>query len=175
MPIRELTADDENALRVFFDSIPVGDLAFFKEDLDEAAVQHWTHGEQGVRLAAFDDSGVIVAVAAVWPGVGRSRHVGALRIFVASGQRGQGFGSELARTALVSALRQNISKISVEVVAHEQGTIDMFLGLGFVAEALLRDQLRTVDGTDQDVMVLSHFAEEAGFDVLLAAPEGMNV
>lgn len=57
------------------------------------------------------------------------------------------------------------------MVAREQPTIDMFLSIGFVAEALLRDQLRTVDGTDQDTVLLSHFAEAAGYDAMLAAPE----
>jgi hypothetical protein len=47
----------------------------------------------------------------------------------------------------------------------------MFLALGFVAEALLRDQLCSPDGVRQDVVLLSHLAEEAGDDVILAAPD----
>lgn len=175
MHVRELDRDDEDALRAFFNRIPTGDLAFFAEDLDEAAVRRWIHDAAGVRLGAFIDEGEIAAAAAVWPGVGRSRHVGALRIFVTSAHRGQGLGTMLARRALVEALRRDMSKLSVEVIAREQATIDMFMSLGFEAEALLRDQLRGLEGEDQDVMVLSHFAEEAGVDVLLAAPEGVCV
>ena len=47
----------------------------------------------------------------------------------------------------------------------------MFLALGFVPEALLRDQLSTPDGDHEDVVLLAHLVEEAGQDALLAAPD----
>ena len=77
----------------------------------------------------------------------------------------------LPGAALAEALRRGMWKITVEVVADQQGTIDMFMALGFVAEALLRDQLALPGGESQDVVLLSHFADEAGQDVLLAAPD----
>ena len=48
----------------------------------------------------------------------------------------------------------------------------MFLALGFTGEALLRDHLCSADGKRTDVVLLSHLADEAGQDVLFAAPEG---
>ena len=171
MQIRELEARDEDPLRRFLDAIPPEDRAFFKEDAaDPAVVRHWIDDERGVRLAAMDDDGSLGAIAAVWPGVGRSSHVGDLRLLVAAGHRREGLGRSLAREALGAALRRGMWKISVEVVATQQGTIDMFLALGFEAEALLRDQLSTDDGFE-DVVLLSHFAQDAGAGVLLAAPE----
>jgi L-amino acid N-acyltransferase YncA len=110
----------------------------------------------------------------VWPGIGRSSHVGDLRLIVAAGARRQGLGQRMARLALVEALRRGIWKLIVEVVAKEQGTIDMFLALGFVPEALLRDQLSTPDGDHEDVVLLAHLAEEAGQDALLAAPDDVS-
>ena len=62
-------------------------------------------------------------------------------------------------------------KISVEVVATQQGTIDMFLALGFTGEALLRDQLWTRGEDPEDVVLLSHLADDAAQSVLLAAPD----
>ena len=38
-------------------------------------------------------------------------------------------------------------------------------------EVLLRDQLRGAEGETQDVVVLSHFADEAAQDIALAMPE----
>jgi hypothetical protein len=41
-----------------------------------------------------------------------------------------------------------------------------------VPEALLRDQLCRPDGERQDVVLLSHLAEEAADDLLVARPDG---
>jgi len=169
--VRALEDRDEAALRAFFQAIPEEDRGFFKEDLDEPAVlRRWIDDARGVRIVACDE-GRVAGVAAVWPGIGRSAHVGDLRLVVARERRRQGVGQLLARHALADALREGMWKITVEVVAQEQGTIDMFMALGFVAEALLRDQLALSDGERQDVVLLSHFADEAGQDVLLAAPD----
>jgi hypothetical protein len=55
-------------------------------------------------------------------------------------------------------------------IDDERG-VHMFLSLGFTPEALLRDQLRGADGETQDVVLLSHFADEAAQDAALAMPE----
>lgn len=171
MEVRDLENRDEAGLRDFFEAIPDEDRGFFKEHLEEPAIlTRWIDDDRGIRLVV-DDDGRLAAVAAVWPGIGRSAHVGDLRLVVARGRRREGLGRLLARRALVEALRRGMWKITVEVVADQQGTIDMFLALGFVAEALLRDQLTLPGGESQDVVVLSHFADEAGQDTLLAAPD----
>src|SRR4051794_1922204 len=172
MELRELGPRDEAALRRFFAAIPAPDHAFFKEDVsDPRVLRRWIDDEGGVRLAGFLDAGEIGAIAAVWPGIGRSSHVGDLRLFVAAGARRQGIGQRMARRALAEALRRGIWKLSVEVVASQQGTIDMFLALGFQAEALLRDQLFTPGEGADDAVLLAHLAEEAGEDARLAAPD----
>jgi hypothetical protein len=173
MEIRALNRQDEDTLRTFFGEIPRDDRGFFKEDLDEPTVlRHWIDDQRGVRVLGFDERGTLVAVAAVRPGIGRSSHVGDLRLVVGADRRRQGLGQLMARQALLDALGRGMWKITVEVAANQQGTIDMFLALGFVAEALPRDQLCAADGERQDVMLLSHFADEAVQDVMLAAPEG---
>jgi GNAT superfamily N-acetyltransferase len=170
--VRELDERDEEALRAFFQAIPNEDRSFFKEDLDDPEIlRRWIDDDRGVRLAAVEDGGRLAAVAAVWRGIGRSSHVGDLRLVVAPDRRRQGLGQMIARQALVSALRGGIWKICVEVVASQQPTIDMFLALGFVPEALLRDQLCSPDGERSDVMLLSHFADEAAADLMLATPD----
>jgi L-amino acid N-acyltransferase YncA len=170
--IRELQRTDEAGLRAFFDEIPTDDRTFFKEDLDEPDVlRRWIDDRRGVRLVGAEDGGRLVAVAAVWPGVGRSSHVGDLRLVVGVGNRRRGLGREMARSALLEALRKGMWKISVEVVSTQQGTIDMFLALGFTPEALLRDQIRGGEEGTQDVLLLSHFAAEAAQDLALTMPE----
>jgi GNAT superfamily N-acetyltransferase len=174
LQIRRLQSVDEEALRGFFDRLTSDDRTFFKEDLDTPDVlRRWIDDGRGVRLVGAADNGSLVAIAAVWPGVGQSGHVGDFRLVVAADHRRLGLGREMARGALIEALRRGMWKLTVEVVSDQQGTIDMFLALGFTPEAVLRDQLRTADGNTQDVMLLSHFADEAGQDVALAMPDGV--
>lgn len=132
MDIRSLEPGDERALQTLFDEIPDQDRGFFKEDLDEPSViRRWIDDDRGVRLVTLAQEGRLGAVAAVWPGIGRSSHVGELRLVVATSERRRGLGRLMARAALVQALRRGIWKITVEVVAREEGTIDMFRTLGF--------------------------------------------
>jgi L-amino acid N-acyltransferase YncA len=170
--IRHLERDDEPALQAFFEDIPDEDRGFFKEALDEPSVlRRWIDDDRGVRLIAVDDQGRLVGVAAVWPGIGRSSHVGDLRLVVSAGCRRRGVGQLMARQALVEALRRGMWKLTVEVVATQEGTVDMFRALGFAGEALLRDQICAPDGERQDVILLAHLADEAGEDLALASPE----
>jgi L-amino acid N-acyltransferase YncA len=174
--VRALEGRDESRLHRFFHAIPIEDRAFFKDDIESPAVlRRWIDDERSIRLIAIESTSEILAIVSVWPGVGRSAHVGDLRLIVAAEHRRQGLGQLMARHALAAALRAGIWKLTVEVVSTQQGTIDMFLALGFVAEALLRDHLCSDDGTRQDVVLLSHLAEDAGADLALAAPEGTTV
>jgi GNAT superfamily N-acetyltransferase len=172
MEIRPLTADDEAGLRAFFADIPLEDRGFVKEDLDDTAVlRRWLDDERGVRLVAVDDDGSVRGLGAAWPGLGRSSHVGDLRRVIAPAFRRQGLGQLLARRTLAAGLRRGLAKLTVEVVAEQQGTIDMFLEIGFEPEALLRDELRDPDGTLHDLILVSHHAEDAAAAALLASPE----
>jgi L-amino acid N-acyltransferase YncA len=167
--IRPLNRDDEPALSSFFKAIPEADHGFFKEELDDPAVlQRWLTDQRAVRLITVDSDGRFTGLAAVWPGTGRSKHVGDLRIVVVAEQRRRGIGQLLSRRALVEALHRHMSKVMVEVVADQQRTIDMFQQLGFVPEALLRDHLREPSGEYRDVVLLAHAADETWSEMLTA-------
>jgi hypothetical protein len=47
----------------------------------------------------------------------------------------------------------------VEVVANQEATVAMFTTLGFEAEGLLRDHVRSQDGEMHDLLVLAHLVE----------------
>lgn len=161
MTLRPLTRADAAALGQFFDAIPEQDRNFLKEDVTQDQVrERWLDESSGIRLAAFGDDGRLDGLAALWPGIGRSSHVADLRLIVAADRRRHGLGRELARAALVEGLRNGWRKITIEVPADHQATIDMFVELGFRGEALLRDQLQEPDGRLHDLVLLAHLADE---------------
>lgn len=161
MPVRRVEPLDGPALRALFAAIPPQDAAFLKEDVTDAAVVNaWLTDARGARLVHADDEGVLTAVASVSPGAGRSDHVAELRLVVDARRRRSGIGRELAQQAVLAAIRSGCRKIMVEVGATQEGTVHLFQDLGFVPEALHRDQVRADDGRLLDVVVLAHSVDD---------------
>ena len=142
----------------FFSRIGDGDRTFFKEPVSgPETIERWSNEQDSIRLVALDGDDVVGSVAVI-PGVGWSRHVGEMRLVVDPARRGKGLGRALAHAALVDAIRAGITKVSVEVVAEQVAVINLFQGLGFVAEALLEDHVRDGSGRLKDLIVMSHKA-----------------
>lgn len=149
------------ALRAFLDALPDGDVTFIKEDVRNPAVaEEWARSTKARYSVALDESGAVMGLVSTRPLVGWSNHVGELRLVVDPRHRGHGVGRTLARHALRAALDLGLEKIVVEVVAEQQGAIQMFDDLGFRGEALLKDHIRDRSGELRDLLVLAHDAGE---------------
>lgn len=157
--VRAIEASDADAIRVFFSGVPEGDRTFFREDvLAPGAVERWiSDPDQHRSIAIVDDE--IAGHVAVIPGVAWSRHAGEIRLVVAPEHRRRGLGRLLVQRAVVEAVDLGMTKFVVEVVAEQQATVTMFTALGFEAEGLLKDHVRTQTGQMHDLLVLSHFVE----------------
>jgi len=159
--IRALGPDDADALHEFFAGVPVEDRTFFKEDVaDPAVAQGWVADRRSVRRLALDPDGTIVAFAALSPGVQRTSHVADLRLVVSGRARGRGLGLAVAREMLLAAVGHGYKKVTVDIAADRTGPIAMFQALGFVPEALLRDQLCDPNGDLHDLVVLAHRVDD---------------
>jgi L-amino acid N-acyltransferase YncA len=173
--IRAPAPDDLDALLAFFAQVPEHERTFFKEAvLDRDTVAAWLAGEHVRRAVACAD-GAVAGYAAVVPLHGWSDHVGELRLVVAPEHRRAGVGRDLARWALVEAVRGRLRKVVVEVVADQEGAVAMFSALGFHAEGLLRDHVRDHGGELRDLVLLAHPVADqweamatAGFEAELA-------
>lgn len=163
MNLREYDATDVDRIEAFFRRVPESDLTFAKENpLAPGLLNEWLKETGALRVLAIDEADQsVVGYIAVIPGVGLSRHVGELRLIVDPARRGGGVGKALARHALAASLgRLGLRKIVVEVVAEQEQAIRMFRSLGFVAEAVLVDQLMDPSGHTQDLVLLAHFADD---------------
>jgi RimJ/RimL family protein N-acetyltransferase len=159
MELRPITAADTPALAAFVARIPEGDRTFLETDaLDPARVATWAGDQRARRVVAVD--GDVVGIVTVVPGVGWTSHVGELRLVVDPARRRTGLGRELARRGLLEALDLGLTKITVEVMAPNEGAMAMFTGLGFTPEALLQGQVRDGTGALQDLVILAHEVSE---------------
>jgi len=100
--------------------------------------------------------------------MGWSAHVAEIRIVVDPAHRRTGIGLALARHAVLTAAGQGTRKLSVQVVAEQQPTIDMFASLGFSPEGLLKDHVRSASGELHDLLLLAHDVDEL-WDTMSAA------
>jgi L-amino acid N-acyltransferase YncA len=159
LEIRPIEAADAERLRAFFADVPEGDRTFFREDvLEPATIERWLADTSTRRLAAVDGD-EIAAYVAVLPGVGWSQHVGEVRLVVGPAHRGRGLGRAMARAAVMEVVDLGLTKLVVEVVADQDPTVNMFTTLGFEAEGLLRDHVRSRTGEVHDLLILSHFVD----------------
>jgi L-amino acid N-acyltransferase YncA len=157
MVIRKLEQGDEDATRAFFERIPEADQRFFKEDvLEPGTVERWTADGRIRRLIAIAGDGTVRGYAAVVPGVGWSKHVAELHVIVDPGERREGLGTKLVWKALELTRELDLGKLVVEVVAEQEGAVEMFERLGFCREAVLPGHVRDRDGKEHDLVLLAN-------------------
>lgn len=158
--VRALGPGDVDRLREFLAGVPEGDRTFFREDvLAPGVVERWL-ADPDRRCVIAVIGGEVAGYIAVVRGVGWSTHVAELRLVVSPAWRRRGVGRLLAQRGVIEAVEMGATKLVVEVVAEQEPTVAMFIGLGFEPEALLKDHVRSQTGEEHDLLVLSHFVDE---------------
>src|ERR1700726_1810147 len=157
---RLMAQADEAAVLGFAQKLPVHDLLFLPRNISEPKVlAAWIKEiERGsiasllaVKAGRVVGCGTIVRDPLSW-----SPHVGEIRNVVSPDLRGQGVGRALSQETFALALGAGLEKLMVQMTVDQTGAIAIFEGLGFKAEALLRDHVRDVDGKKHDIVVLGH-------------------
>jgi L-amino acid N-acyltransferase YncA len=158
--LRYMGAGDAAAMLEFARSLPEHDLLFLRRDITQPeAIERWVQRvEQGVTTTLLAErEGKIVGYATIdRSDLSWSRHVGELRVMVAESMRGKGLGRVLTQEAFAVALGQGIEKMIAQMTVDQKGAIDVFEGIGFRPEALLRDQVKDRAGKKHDLLVMSH-------------------
>ena len=158
--IRLMSRADEAAVLAFAQALPTHDLLFLPRNISQPKVLSAWIGEiergaiisiLAVRGGRVVGCGTLVRDPHSW-----SPHVGEIRMVVASEVRGQGVGRALSQETFALALSAGLEKLSVQMTVDQQAAIAVFEGLGFRAEALLRDHVRDVNGKTHDIVVLGH-------------------
>lgn len=158
--IRLMTAGDEAAVLAFAKTLPVHDLLFLPRDISQPKVlAAWIREiDRGVltTLIAVRADQVLGCAALVRDPLSWSAHVGGIRVIVSGAARGQGVGRGLSQEVFALALSLGLEKITVQMTVDQVHAIEIFEGLGFRGEALLRKHVRDRDGALHDMVVLGH-------------------
>jgi GNAT superfamily N-acetyltransferase len=157
---RLMGPEDEVAVLAFAKALPVHDLLFLPRNISEPKVlAAWIKEiERGAitSLLAVHEGRVVGCGTVVCDALSWSPHVGEIRMVVATDMRGLGVGRALSQETFALALGDGLEKLLVQMTVDQVGAIAIFEGLGFKAEALLRDQVRDIAGKDHDIVVLGH-------------------
>lgn len=158
--LRLMGAADEAVVLAFARQLPVHDLLFLPRNISEPKVLSAWLGEIArggiVSLLAIRGDDVVGCGTLVRDKLSWSPHVGEIRMVVSTDVRGKGVGRVLSQETFAMALGEGLEKLVVQMTVDQTGAITLFEGLGFKAEALLRDQVRDVSGRTHDIVVLGH-------------------
>ena len=151
--IRLMTPADGPGVLAFARELPAHvDLLNFCLPVLVAVVERGTF----LSLVATIGGKVVGCAAIVRDPLSWARHVGELRIVTSSAVRGKGVGRALIEESFAIALNLGLEKLCAHMTVDQRGAIEIFEGLGFRGEALLRDQVKDPDGTKHDIVILSH-------------------
>ncbi len=158
--IRLMQASDAGDALAFARTLPEHDLLFLPRNitvpkvlaawmnqLDKGSITSLVVMHQN-RMVGFS---AIVSEPRSW-----SPHVGELRVLIAPDVRDAGIGRTLIQESFLLAISRGLEKLSAQMTIDQKGAIAVFQDLGFVAEALLRDQVKDHEGETNDIIVLSH-------------------
>jgi L-amino acid N-acyltransferase YncA len=158
--LREMSGNDGSVALAFARALPAHDLLFLRRDITKPeAIDVWLSGIARGRIISVlaEAGGKVQGYATVDRGeLSWSPHVAELRILVSAEMRGKGLGRLLTQEAFAIALGLGIEKVVAQMTVDQKGAIEVFQGMGFRPEALLRDQVKDREGRKHDLLILAH-------------------
>jgi len=158
--LREMSGNDGSVALAFARALPAHDLLFLRRDITKPeAIDVWLSGIARGRIFSVlaEAGGKVQGYATVDRGeLSWSPHVAELRILVSAEMRGKGLGRLLTQEAFAIALGLGIEKIVAQMTVDQKSAIEVFQGMGFRPEALLRDQVKDREGHKHDLLILAH-------------------
>jgi len=157
---RMMGAADRDAILAFARRLPPDDLLFLRLDITSPeGVDPWLRNVQSERTVTVlaEAGGAIVGYASMhhndtmW-----NRHIGEIRVNVASEYRRRGLGRRLTDEVFAIGRDLGLRKIMAQMTPDQRGARATFERLGFRPEALLADFVVDRDGKSRDLLVMSH-------------------
>ena len=162
---RLMEPPDRDAILDFARQLPPDDLLFLRLDIASAdGVDEWLRNilaGRTITVLAIADGGVAGYASVHHNDVMWNRHVGEIRVNVASEYRRRRLGRRLTEEVFSIARELGLRKITAQMTPDQKGARATFERLGFRPEALLADYVVDREGRTRDLLIMSH--DVAGF------------
>jgi GNAT superfamily N-acetyltransferase len=163
--VRPLVPRDREALLELFHGLPADETQFFRSNVsDPGMVATWAESPDYARV--FPLVAVVgehmVGNSTLHIGVGFTRHVAEIRIFLAKEYRRRGIGSAMIKGQLEIARKLGLHQVIAEVVESRPQVMHAFERLGFERQFAWRDLFMTPEGETLDMIVLVNRLKRPG-------------
>lgn len=156
--IRQQRKDDLDRLLAFFRALPSEDRAYLRRDVTkhEVIMERFRAVKLGKvrRLVAIVGEEIIAEGTLELEGHGWKEHVGELRLIVARPYQRKGLGMLMARELYFLAASEKVEEIVVQMMRPQIAAQSIFRRLGFREDVTLRDFVKDLGGTKQDLIIM---------------------
>jgi L-amino acid N-acyltransferase YncA len=157
--LRLMTSADEDVLFEFFQGIPEEDRLVLRHDTtDRSVINRWVHEidyEKVFPLLAEVRGRIVGNATLHMKKYGWQRHIGEIRIVVATEFRGQGLGKVMIHELIGKATGRGLHHIQISLVDTQTREIKIFERLGFSVIARLPDYVLDVLGREHDLILMT--------------------
>lgn len=155
--LRPLLDEDRQRLFKLFSEASEDDTRFLKDEVKKPEiVDRWIdnldYGRVLPLVAYCDDR--LVGDVALYRGTKTVRHVGEIRIFLASDFRGVGLGSKMLQEMFEVAKKIDLKFLKAEVILDQLKVVKAFRRLGFDLRCTLDDYFLRKDGVTHDIALM---------------------
>ncbi len=158
--LRLMTPDDLPKLLEFFRGLPQEDRLFLKEDVtNQAVIERWIRELNYDRVLPVlaEAEGKIVGDATLHlQRRGWSRHLGEIRLVVATDFQRKGLGTILAREIFHHAVLRGLQKLQALMMESQIGALKAFEKLGFCKAAILKDHVIDIKGNCHNLVIMTN-------------------
>jgi len=162
--IRAMKREDLEGSLTFFRTLPEEDRLSLRRDLTipEVIEERIREMEKGAvkRLVAVADETIVADGALEFSHLGWERHVAELRLVVAPPYQRKGLGMLMAGALYDFAMSAGIEEIVVKMMASQTAALRIFRKLGFRDEVVLRDYVKDIKGTRNDLVLMRSRLED---------------
>ncbi len=165
--LRPLTPKDRDALVALFASLPAEETQYFRSNVSNPElVASWAdkvdYSKVFPLVAVVGDR--IVGNCTLHLGIGHTRHVAEIRMFLARDFRRRGIGSAMLKALIDISRRLGLRQLIAEIVENQPAVVHAFEHLGFERQAIFKDMFMTPEGDTLDMIVLTLFLKRSAED-----------
>lgn len=156
--LRSMTAEDEEALKTFFQSLPDELLLFVRHNVKEGKViREWAEHldyDRVIPLLALVDDEIVADVTLHRIPYGWKRHMGKVRIVVSPKYQNQGLATLMLNELAEFASELGLEKLWAEIPLDSVGAIRAFRNAGFGCKAVIEGLVKDNLGRDVDILIM---------------------
>jgi L-amino acid N-acyltransferase YncA len=157
--LRPMISDDLEGLYRFFVSLPERDLRYLRDDpTDRRLIEKWcreVNYDKVLPILAEHEGKILANITLHKQTFGWEKHVGEIRVTIATEVRQRGLGSRLVEEVSSLARAEGLDKLCAKVIASQTDAIQVFKKNGFDQVATLKNFIKDVHQDEyQDIAIL---------------------